>query len=284
MVCLYFSFGIKSARCECSRIVPLSPVATEIIFDMGLGSKVIATSSFTKYPAEVVSLPKLGGLLDPNIELLLSLRPSLVILLPSQQALVPIIKRARIPSVIIEEGSITKIIEAYGIIGQFCALEEQAKSSSQLLSERINNVIDKFFLKRRLDVFVLVGNLITKGDFTPLYISGRDGIYASLLDALGAINPITSYTSSFGSLSSETLYKIKPDAIIQIASPGTDIQDQKQKWHFGLKPFFRSSGEIPILIIADDFASIPGPRIVQLLEVVGSFLLRVIDSPNSPEM
>jgi iron complex transport system substrate-binding protein len=280
-VWLYFSLCSNSAFCECLRIVPLSPVATEIIFDMGLGDKVVATSSFTKYPTEADSLPKLGGLLDPNIELLLSLRPNLVILLPSQQALMPVIKRAKIATVFIEEGSIDKIIEAYGIIGQFCALEAQAKVSSQLLSARMKVAVDKFSLKKKLDVLVLVGSLISQGDLTPLYISGRDGIYTSLLESIGANNPITGYTSSFSSLSSETIYKIRPDAIIQIAPPGTDTQDQKLKWRSDLNRLFNSSRDIPILIIADDFASIPGPRMVQLLEVIGRFLLRVTDSPNS---
>ena len=46
---------------------------------MGAGDRVVGVSSYDHYPPEVDALPRVGGLLDPNIERLLALRPDLVI-------------------------------------------------------------------------------------------------------------------------------------------------------------------------------------------------------------
>jgi iron complex transport system substrate-binding protein len=47
------------------RVVSLIPAVTEMLFAMCAGSDVIGVSSFDRFPAEVSSRPKVGGLLDP---------------------------------------------------------------------------------------------------------------------------------------------------------------------------------------------------------------------------
>jgi ABC-type Fe3+-hydroxamate transport system substrate-binding protein len=61
------------------RVVSLVPATTEMLFAMGAGNVVAGVSSYDRYPPEVATLPKLGGLLDPNVERLLALKPDLVI-------------------------------------------------------------------------------------------------------------------------------------------------------------------------------------------------------------
>ena len=66
---------------EAKRIVSLVPALTEMLFALGAGPQVIAVSSYDEFPPEVKSLPKVGALLDPDMERILSLRPDLVIVL-----------------------------------------------------------------------------------------------------------------------------------------------------------------------------------------------------------
>ncbi len=67
------------------RIVSLVPSATEMLFAMGAGSKVAGVSSFDRFPPDVQRLPKVGALVDPDVERILSLRPDLVIAYASQR-------------------------------------------------------------------------------------------------------------------------------------------------------------------------------------------------------
>src|SRR5262245_21122101 len=80
-----------------SRIVSLIPAVTEMLFALGAGSQVVAVSSFDDYPPQVKGLPRVGALLDPDLERILSLRPELVIVYESQVDLRRQLERASVP-------------------------------------------------------------------------------------------------------------------------------------------------------------------------------------------
>ena len=66
-------------RPAAQRIVSLVPALTEMLFAIGAGPQVVGVSSYDEFPPEVKSLPKVGALLDPDIERILALRPDLVV-------------------------------------------------------------------------------------------------------------------------------------------------------------------------------------------------------------
>lgn len=61
------------------RIVTLSPSATEIVAALGAAGQLVAVDQYSKYPPEVEALPKVGTFLQPNIEAIVKLDPTLVI-------------------------------------------------------------------------------------------------------------------------------------------------------------------------------------------------------------
>ena len=79
------------------RIISLIPAVTEMLFAIGAGPQVVAVSSFDTYPPEVKQLPRVGALLDPNVERILSLKPDLVVVYGSQNDLKQQLARASIP-------------------------------------------------------------------------------------------------------------------------------------------------------------------------------------------
>jgi iron complex transport system substrate-binding protein len=69
---------------KAQRIVSLVPAVTEMLFAIGAGPQVVGVSSYDHFPAEVEALPKVGALVDPDTERILSLRPDLVVVYGSQ--------------------------------------------------------------------------------------------------------------------------------------------------------------------------------------------------------
>ncbi len=62
------------------RIACLVPSITELLFDLGLGEYVVARTGFCIHPApQVLAVPKVGGTKDVNVEKLLSLAPTYII-------------------------------------------------------------------------------------------------------------------------------------------------------------------------------------------------------------
>src|SRR5438045_8356176 len=94
------AFGLTPAAqipARPQRIISLVPALTEMLFAMGAGAQVVAVSSFDEYPPEVKNLERVGALLDPNLERILSLRPDLVAIYGRQQDLKTQLARASIP-------------------------------------------------------------------------------------------------------------------------------------------------------------------------------------------
>src|SRR5262249_1062218 len=64
------------------RIITLAPSLAEITFALGAGEELVGVSSFTNYPPEAKSIPSIGGFFDSNLEKIISLKPSIVLLYP----------------------------------------------------------------------------------------------------------------------------------------------------------------------------------------------------------
>ena len=62
-----------------ARLVSLAPNITEILFALGLGANVAGATRFCDFPPEALAVPRVGGFVDPNIELVEALRPDLII-------------------------------------------------------------------------------------------------------------------------------------------------------------------------------------------------------------
>ena len=75
------AYGQRHLRAdECARIVSLVPSITELLFDLELGAQVIGRTGFCIHPRDAVrAVPKLGGTKDVDIDALVTLAPTHVI-------------------------------------------------------------------------------------------------------------------------------------------------------------------------------------------------------------
>lgn len=82
--CFFLCFLSGTATAQAAepprRIVSLAPSTTEILFALGLGDTVVGVTSFCDYPEEAKAKPKIGGMSNPSLEAIVSLRPDLVVM------------------------------------------------------------------------------------------------------------------------------------------------------------------------------------------------------------
>src|SRR5205823_5294687 len=108
------------------RIVSLIPSVTEMLFAIGEGKRVVGVSSYDEYPPEVKRLPRVGGLLDPNVERLLALKPDLVVLYQTQNELKQRLDRAGIAYYSYEHRALADITVTLRTIG--ARIESRARA------------------------------------------------------------------------------------------------------------------------------------------------------------
>lgn len=61
------------------RIVSLVPSATETLFALGVGDRVVGVSTYDDYPPEATARPRVGGMTNPSFEAIVALRPDAVV-------------------------------------------------------------------------------------------------------------------------------------------------------------------------------------------------------------
>lgn len=101
------------------RIVSLVPAATEILFSIGAGDRIVGRSRFDDQPPEAAAIPSVGNAIRPSSELVLALRPDLVILIggADNERSVLEFRRLGIPSLVIiinTFGDLARNIERLG--------------------------------------------------------------------------------------------------------------------------------------------------------------------------
>jgi iron complex transport system substrate-binding protein len=80
LACLSQSTYAGEQASRPKRIVSLAPSMTEILYALGLGDDIVGVTSFCDYPSEAKKKPKIGGMSNPSLEAVVSLRPDIVVM------------------------------------------------------------------------------------------------------------------------------------------------------------------------------------------------------------
>src|SRR5207244_11761544 len=122
------------------RIISLVPALTEILFAIGAGPQVIAVSSYDGDPPEVKTLPRVGALLDPDTERILSMKPDLVLVYGSQAELLDHLSRADIPTFRYRHGGLAELATTFRQVGELTGHLAEAARRSDEIERRLDQV------------------------------------------------------------------------------------------------------------------------------------------------
>lgn len=251
---------------ECERIVSLAPSITEIAFKLGLGGKLVGVTRYDKYPEEVRSLPRVGGLLDPNLEVLYKLQPGIIFALEEQAQSLSKLSKLSLQVRYFRHDGIANILSSIKAIGEVCSCDLPARQLIAELEQKTEEIRNRNKSKKQHKVLLAISG-DGQMDFKSLFVSGRDGFYTELLQVVGAKNVFASKTGAFGAVSTEALLTLNPDTILIINSGTSSGTPSRQQLLTIWSDFARidavKSGRIYVL--EQDYASIPGPRFVNLL-------------------
>ena len=99
-----------------------------MLFAIGAGPRVVAVGSFDTYPPEVRTLPKVGALLDPDIERIIALRADLVVVDKGQVDLQVKLRQAGIATFPYAVGDLANVSATIDQLGRLLDLQPAAKA------------------------------------------------------------------------------------------------------------------------------------------------------------
>jgi iron complex transport system substrate-binding protein len=254
------------------RIVSLVPAVTEMLFAIGAGPRVIAVSNFDTFPAEVRALPRVGALIDPDTERILSLRPDLVVTYSSQQDVRARFERAGIRTFAYRHGGLAAMLDSVRQIGAVTGREAAAADTAKRIQQRLNELRERVRDRPRPQTLLVFER--SPQTLRGIYVSGGTGFLNEMLDYAGGANVFADVKRESVQPSQEALLRRAPQVILEIRASqtltGTDLRRDHDVWNSLLSlPAVRQRR---IHFLTGSPLVVPGPRVAEGVEIMARAL------------
>lgn len=248
------------------RIISLVPALTEMLFAIGAGPQVVAVSSYDEFPPQVKSLPRVGALLDPDTERILSLTPDLVVTYGSQVDLQTQMKRASIATYNYRHGGLDHILTTIRELGQLTGRGTEARRVIAGIESRIAAVQARVAGRPRPRTLLVFGREARA--IRNVYVSGGRGFLHDMLVAAGGEDVFGDVGRESLQATTETILARAPEVIIELRSEnipvGKALDEETQVWsRLEAVPAVRTRR---VYFITGQQMTVPGPRVADGIE------------------
>ncbi len=240
------------------RVASLSPAVTDMILEIGCGDRLVASTVYDEAPAV-----KVGGLLDPNLELLISLKPEVVFVMqPTPLRVIQTMKLRGLKVFALSEPSrLEDIAGQLLLLGRILGVADRAERAAQNFIIRL-----RAFPPRPTGPCVYIG-----GIRPPLWTGGRNTFLNELIERAGGRNCASSL-KGWVLLSPERLLSLNPEIIV--VPVGAEPEEQILSYMKGSFPWkhLRAVKEGRVFFIKENLLLRPSPRVLRALETLREIL------------
>jgi iron complex transport system substrate-binding protein len=263
-----FAAAISAApgACAPSRILSITPAATEILYSLGLGDRVIGVTRYCNWPPEAKSKPVIGDMMNVNLEMLAALDPDLVLISNLNGHLNARIKSMGYKTVIVYQDNFEQICKSILDVGLACGVEDAAREKVGELSGAVRSLSESAASGPPTRVLIVVGRDPADDDLKKLYVAGIKSFYNDLIREAGAVNALTADVP-YMQVSREGLMRLDPDIIIDLIGEhgSVNVPTVRVLGQWKAIPDLKASSLGNVAVVKGDFSLRPGPRYPLLL-------------------
>jgi len=262
---LAFCFSATQCRAQSkARYISIAPSTTEILFALGLGDEIVAVSAQCNYPAAALQKEKIGTFSDPNIEKIVSLKPSMVFTTGLEQA--PAVNRLRqlgIPVCESDPVTIERLFASIQDIGGKTGRAAQARAIIQAIQRRLARITEKIRSvpsASRKKVFVEIWQ-------DPLLTAGKGSLVDDIITAAGGVNIAGAMLRPYSYFSGEQVIARDPDYIFLGHRQGTRAATETVYTRAGWQAVSAVKNK-RVYDVDPDILLRPGPRMIEAVETM----------------
>ncbi len=240
------------------RIVTMLPSVTETVCALGACDRIVATDDFSDWPEGVKRLPKAGGLFNPNPELIVALKPDLV-LVSRFGRLYETLERAGLTVYAVRTETYEDIFRTARNLGRLLGLPGQAERLvAQIQKEVYQEEARAAQAKTRPRVYYEI-------DPTP-YTVGPESFIGVLIAKARGVNIVPRELGLFPKISPELVLERNPEVIVATYPGALDTIRRRPGWD---RVAAVRQGRICVFTGGEDsLLSRPGPRVAQGLRLL----------------
>ena len=254
------------------RIISIVPSLTEALFAIGAGPDVVGVGTFDTHPSELATRPRVGGLIDPDMERIFSLRPDLVVLHASQQDQIQQLTRASIPVFSYAHGGLADTLAVIRSLGVSTGHAAEAEGVAAAIEGRLVDLAARVDGQPRPRVLLVFGR--EPRSLRNIYASGGFGFLHDMLEAAGGTNVFADVARESVQLTSEAILTAAPDVIIELTyddrmTPDNQVAEIAVWNRLPSIPAVRN-GRVHLLL-GNQFV-VPGPRLAEATAAIARAL------------
>ena len=254
------------------RIIALTPSLVEILFALGLGDRVAGVGNYVLYPPEAASKPRIGGLFDPNLERIVSLKPDLAVLLPSERDLGRQLEPLGVDILIVPDETLADVEASFQTIARRCGVPEAGERWAARLRA---DLAPRPLPGPPLQVMVSVGR--SAGRLGEVTVAARRTFYDELLTRMGAVNVFADAPTRYPQVNLEEIVARQPDVILELRpDPLTPDKSAAIVNDWSVFPRIPAVRNGRIHVISGDYTMLPGPRLGRLYRGMREALARSV--------
>jgi ABC-type Fe3+-hydroxamate transport system substrate-binding protein len=248
------------------KTVVIGPSSAETLFWLGLQANVIGVSDFCRHP-DAADLPRVGGQQDPNLELIATLRPELLVVQGAHPQLQSWCESNGVKFVDFKTQSLGAWREEVRSYGRLYGISAHAEEKLAVFQAELDGLLADSNKTGEGDPAYKSGprTLIVayrKPDqIAALMVASNCSFLGELLEIVGGKNIYADHAKDYFDLDAEALLAVEPEVILELG--GTeDAQARLEMWRrdFPTLPATRNGR---IFGLTDYRVYLPGPSMLE---------------------
>jgi len=239
-----------------ARLVTLMPSGTEVVAALGATAELVGVDRYSKYPPEVAALPRVGTFTAPDLEAIVRLHPTLVIVDSTQDRVAAALRDHGIPSVACAMLGLHDVTTGLRAVGDAIGRRREADAAIAAIDAAVAGAA-----AHRPAHHPRVLAIIDReaGGLGNLVAAGPGSYVDELLAVVGGDNVLAGTGVRYPKISTEEVLRAKPEVILDLSGNDTAAWTS-----LGLTANARS--------LTSDYLRGPSPRVAAALAELAAAL------------
>ncbi|CAN7174177.1 cobalamin-binding protein [Caballeronia sp. LjRoot29] len=239
------------------RIVSLAPHVTELLFAAGGGARVVGAVSYSDYPPQAKTIPRVGDNKSLDLERIVAMKADLIVVWRHGNAMRQIdrLRELHVPLFFSEPHKLDDIPVTIDKLGVLLGTSAEANKASNAFRDNIAGLRTRYANRPPVSVFYQVWD-------DPLMTLNGTHIISEVIDLCGGHNVFNDLKPLVPTISTEAVLAANPEAIVT-ATPGATSSehalpslDAWRKW-----PSIKAVARNNLFGIDGDLINRPTPRL-----------------------